>query len=662
MARCTEYDCGSKLPMMGYEWRPRRRLLHHTILLIASGLVLASCVSVDPRADLEQARDAITRQTGAAEVYDPQAEGIIVERTQQLLQDGLSVDEAVQVALLNRRSFHAAFQEIGASRADVVQSQLISNPAVSLLFKFPEGGGRSRIEFGLAQELVDLWQIPVRRRIAEAQLQQTIAAVVLAGVELANETRTQYYRLLSLEAGEKVASESIAIAEKSVAFIETQHKAGEASQLDVNLAGAEVIDVRLELIAIEKDRTSARIDLARTIGLINADRNWPLTDDLPAPVQLPSLERLMTTARSERMDVQIASFELGQAEHELVQTYLQIFPSVSLGLAMERTERRAIPGRKILADTARESIANEAFTLPEIQSKAERDAERQGIIDLVMGPSFDVTLPIWDQNRAQIAKARFQVAKKRKEYEDVLEAVRHEVEQARTAAEQSARLIRFFEKDALPLAEQTARGARSLFERGEESLLVLLQSQKSLVSRRRAYIEGLGEYAATLAALEKAVGVRLASIPGALPIPVDDGGPASSQPSPPQERTRLGPASRPAIHAVSSQGIRQIMQKMRYCTPAEQTDKPQERERQLEEIRSLARDMAGSAAALPATVNDLELSPQEKQVFLDLAKTFSDEATALSQISHSDIPPVERQINRVHSTCNACHVLFRAEK
>ncbi len=501
---------------------------------MALPVVMAGCATVDPKPDFTRAADLVAERTGAGEVYDPdpRAEDLIAERTQQLLQDGLSVDEAVQVALLNHRGFQAMFQEIGASRADVVQSQLISNPAVSLLFKFPEGGGRSRIEFGLAQELVDLWQIPVRRKIAEAHLQRTIAAVVQRGVEIAGEAKTQYYRVLGLEAGEKAAGESLAIAEKSAAFVETQHKAGAASQLDADLARAGVMDVRLDLMAIEKDRRSAQVDLARVLGLIDADRGWRLRDNLPAPVQLPSLERLIATARLERMDLRIASFELEQAENELIQTHLQVFPSVSLGLTMERPEGRASPGRKILADTARESVAAGGLTAPGIQSRAERAQARREIIDLVMGPSLDVTIPIWDQNQAQMARARFQVARARKQLEEVSQAARHDVEHAWTAAEQAATLIQFFEQEALPLAERTARGARVLYEKGDQSLLVLLQAQASLIERRRAYINGLSEYAAALAALEKAVGVRLASIPGSLPIRTDKAAPASSQPAP----------------------------------------------------------------------------------------------------------------------------------
>ncbi len=116
------------------------------------------------------------------------------------------------------------------------------------------------------------------------------------------------------------------------------------------------------------------------------------------------------------------------------------------------------------------------------------------------------------------------------------------------------------------------------------------------------------------------------------------------------------------MHAVSSQGVRQIMQKMRYHAPVEHIDSPRGRERYFEEIRSLARDMAASAAALPATADGLGLNAQEKDVYLNLAKKLSDEAAALGQGPLSNVEQAEQQIATVYSTCNACHSLFRAER
>lgn len=499
-------------------------------LLLACG-AFPGCASVDPRADYQNTQNAIAEHTGVS-ADALQIENLVAEKTKDLLENGLSVNEAVEVALLNNPGFAALFQDIGVSRAEVVQSQLLSNPSLSLLIKFPEGGGRSSIDLGLAQELVDLWQIPVRRKIAEAQLQQTVAGVVHRAVELAGEVKTQYYRVLALQMTEAAMRESLALAEKSVALVQTQHQAGAVSQLDVNLAKVGAIDVRLALMALERQRRLADIDLVRVLGLMDGERTWRLSDTLPMPEQLPSLDLAISTARRERMDVRMAEYQVSRTEDQLLQEHLKVFPSISAGFGLERTDRRALPGRTVLADTARDSLRNGQLTAPNIQTKAERDFERRQIIDLLMGPSLDITLPVWDQNQAQIAKARFQVEQKRKQLEDVLQTVRKAVEQAWIAADQSAALVRYFREEALPVAEQTTKSGREVYEKGEQSILFLLETQDSLVMRRRGFVEALGDYAVALAELERAVGGRLETLTTSRPSDNDKRSAVSSSPAP----------------------------------------------------------------------------------------------------------------------------------
>ena len=115
-----------------------------------------------PTDDYAHASALIRQRVGAETVYDPQSDSLVEARVEELLKDGVSVDEAVQIALLNNKEFQSRFQEIGVSKADLVQSALLTNPTLSFSARFPEGGGRSNLSFGMAQELVDLWQIPVR--------------------------------------------------------------------------------------------------------------------------------------------------------------------------------------------------------------------------------------------------------------------------------------------------------------------------------------------------------------------------------------------------------------------------------------------------------------------------------------------------------------------
>src|SRR5258708_40307236 len=55
-----------------------------------------------------------------------------------LLRQPLTIDTAVQIALLNNRSLQATFEEIGLSSADVRQSAPIPNPRLDLAIRVPD--------------------------------------------------------------------------------------------------------------------------------------------------------------------------------------------------------------------------------------------------------------------------------------------------------------------------------------------------------------------------------------------------------------------------------------------------------------------------------------------------------------------------------------------
>ena len=486
--------------------------------LCTGSVLLSGCAKVEPGADFRRAAQLIGERAGSAAVYDPQAEAIVEERVDQLLADGLTIEEAVQVALLNNRAFQAAFQEIGISRADLVQAGLLSNPSFVMMFRLPEGGGRPNSEFGIAQQLVDLWQIPVRKEVARAQLEATILDVAQRAVTLAFDVRGRAIELLALQRTEEVLHENLRLVERSMELARHQYEAGAVRQLDVNLARGNVNDVHLELIALRRERQVAEATLARLLNLSDTGKPWYLRDELPSPpLTTDEPERLVAWALEQRLDAQVAQARVREAESDLRREYLNIFPNVEVGLEVEVSERRALPGRKILADTARESIANGALTAPGIESRAQRARARREIIDAMLGPSLALTIPIFDQNQAQIAKARYRAIQRRKEFENLLNQIINEVEQAAEVAGTLQAMVRFYQEQALPQGQAGVEGAQQLYEAGQQTIAVLIEAQESLIERRRAYVRAQGEYAIAIAELERALGGRMRPPPATQP-------------------------------------------------------------------------------------------------------------------------------------------------
>ncbi len=84
--------------------------------------VLGSCVTVNPQHDYDRVGRRVIEATGQERVYRPEDDQLIDELVEELMQDGISADEAAQISLLNNPSLHAAFMDVGMARADAVQA------------------------------------------------------------------------------------------------------------------------------------------------------------------------------------------------------------------------------------------------------------------------------------------------------------------------------------------------------------------------------------------------------------------------------------------------------------------------------------------------------------------------------------------------------------
>lgn len=497
--------------------RETRRLYHFhcfrsqaLMLVIMLEAVLAGCATVDPRADYLRAAELIGERTGKSAVFDPQTDEAVAARITALLQDGLSVDGAVQVGLLNNRALQAAFLDIGVARADLVQAGLFTNPSLALAFRLPEGGGVTNFTFSLAQQIADLWQIPLKKQVAEEELTRVILATAHQAVQLAGDIRRQAYEVLASESVESVLTQNQQLIQQSADLILARFKAGEVSQFEVNLSRSGLVDVNLGLIQNRRDLALARSRLANTLGLSRWQSQWKLVGALPQPPAMAlDFQNLLACGLTQRLDARSAEARVRSGEAAVRRELVGIFPHLAAGFELERLERRSLPNRTVAADTIRASVVALAPTAPTIQTAGERRIEKSQIIDAILGPSLDITLPIWDQNQAQIARARLESRRLRKEYEGVLDSISRDVDDALTGFLRAREIVAYYEQEALPLARANMETSMQAYRSGEQSIIVVTDAQEELLARLRGQITALRDLAVAVTDLEQSVGGRL---------------------------------------------------------------------------------------------------------------------------------------------------------
>jgi len=269
------------------------------------------------------------------------------------------------------------------------------------------------------------------------------------------------------------------------------------------------MDIQLEMLQLERELRLAQAALDRVLNLSHPSHSYILRDSLPEPSQLNDEQALLNLALTQRLEARAAEYRVRAADARIRQEWSKIVPSFTAGYNLEQLESRALPGRKILADTARDSVAAGRLTAPPIESRGQRGLEKSQEIDVLQGPEFSATLPLWDQNQAQIARVRYQAEQRRKEYESLLDEIANQVNRAGVGLRSANEIVQFYRTQALPLAAQNLDSARRLYQAGEQGIIVVIEAQESLIARRRGYVRALGEYAAALTELERVVGGRL---------------------------------------------------------------------------------------------------------------------------------------------------------
>lgn len=460
--------------------------------------VAGGCATVDPGHDYERVAEHVARATGHPEVYRPGDDELVAARVGHLLEGGLTCAEAVQLCLLNNPRLQAASFNVGMARADVVQSGLLSNPSLGVSLRFPAGGGLANLEAGLAQNIADLWQIPLRRQAAERELEQAILELARTASVLASATKSAYYAAVAGDRLREISRENVDIARKLLNTATARQEAGAGTQVDVNLALGELNEAELSARRAELAAYEARGALASLLGLTQPADEIDLVETLPDPPDAEiDMEALLEIATAHRLDLQAAREAVASAAAKVKEQQLRVFPSLEVGVDLERGQRDRSSGRKRLMESARATAGSGTLSPPPLEPDPGKDNE------FIIGPSISLELPIFDQNQAQIARAEYAYRQAVK----LLDALTREVTQeARLAFERARAAWRnevFYREELLPLRKSSLELAGEAYRAGKVSFLSVLEAQRTLLAARASYVQTRRRSAAALADLEK---------------------------------------------------------------------------------------------------------------------------------------------------------------
>jgi len=226
----------------------------------------------------------------------------------ELLASPLSVDNAVQTALLNNPGLQATYAELGIAEADLVQAGRMTNPHFAYL-RTSEGGAR-KLEWALTFPIVDLLTMPLRTRIEGHRFEQVKLAVAGRMLEVATVTRKSWIETVAAEERVRYLEQVKLAAEASSDLASRMERAGNFNRLDRMREEVFHSETAARLASAMREAVAERERLTRMMGLSGNDIAFRLPGRLPdLPADKLEIRDIEGRAMTGRLDVLAAKRE-----------------------------------------------------------------------------------------------------------------------------------------------------------------------------------------------------------------------------------------------------------------------------------------------------------------------------------------------------------------
>ncbi|MBX7113146.1 MAG: TolC family protein [Myxococcaceae bacterium] len=446
-------------------------------------LAAASCAVIDKakgHAELAQAVEArIQAKTGWHE-GTPEKEQIDA-RVKSLLEGGLTFKNAIEIALVNNAALQATYEDLGISQADMVQAGLLKNPVLGFSLGLPlSRAGHLEMEFSVVQEFLDLFMLPLRKRVAKEQFLLDVQRVSHEALEVAAECGKAFIDVQAKERVVEVHRVVVQSYDVAATLAQAQKKAGNIDDYTLTQHLNALVKAQVELSRVELEWVEAREGLNLLLGLEGEQARWQLKEPLPVlPAEEPQVTNVEALVDQGRLDVAAAR------KHQAL--LLQ-------GVDLAKTWRW--------------------FGTIELGAHLHQDPNGPELV----GPTLTLDLPIFDQRQAFIARLEAEQRQADRRLNALLQKARSEARVALAKTKHTREVAMKYRDVVLPA--QDALNALSL--RKYNSMLIglyeLLENKNHQLEASLEYVEALRAYWVAQVELTRALGGRRAEAQPKVPL------------------------------------------------------------------------------------------------------------------------------------------------
>jgi outer membrane protein TolC len=465
------------------------------VLAAALAIAVSGCASLAPRPGDEAIQSLLAERGGPAvdwsAVGQPEPERRAIT---QWLDEEMSVDSAIRVAMLRSPRLQQEYARMGLARAEVLEAVQIANPRLHLAREYSSAApGYSRIA-GLGMPLADLLVLPVRARLAGVEFDRAQMEIASAVLAVGTDVEAAWYQHVGAQ---QVAEMRTAVAEGADASSELAQRffdAGNLSELKLKQEQAAASSARIDAAHARAHAIHTRLALNTLLGLSGEEADWATSDRLPLPV----------------------------AREDEPETLVALATNSNLELLAARRQS------EVLADAL--GITRGLRWLGGSEIGYERETEADGT--RLRGPSLSIELPLFNQGQAKLARAEAQLAGALARVHEAELATHNGVRLGAQRVQELRAVVEIHREALIPQREKVVERSQQEYNFMLVGVFELIQAKVKEYDAYQGYLEALRDYWLARVELSRKVGQRLPSDlerPGPAPSTSDilDTGPAA---------------------------------------------------------------------------------------------------------------------------------------
>ncbi len=402
------------------------------------------------------------------------------------LDDGVTEDEAVAIALWNNAAFQELLADLGLARGDLIQAGLLPNP--ELLVYFPVTDKPFRYLFDFALESV--WLRGVRVRSAAGEANRTADRLAQAGLDLMRDTRQAYADVVLARERVRVAGEGVKFRGRIAELAAARLEAGDVSPQEAATARIDSLQAGQDAARVGYDVPILEERLRNLMGIGPLRGPLPLDPSPPPPCLELDPDALTQEAMATRPDALAAAQAVAAAQARLQFARLGWVRLLGIG--------DATAGRR----TGHE-----------------------------LGPGLRVTIPLFNRNQGGIARAEAELERAVRNQRTVAYQVILDVQRATHQYRQGCEELDILRGKVRPEVDAAIRRAQAAYQEGNATYLIVLATTQQLLDSLLREAVLTADLRRFLAELERSVGRRL--VPPTPPAATAAPAPPTPAPAPP---------------------------------------------------------------------------------------------------------------------------------